>query len=190
MSGPSLPTPEQLRSALDRLEAFAGHVGTLALHDPLYFLLSESDPAHLAALEAALLRHPEHPLAPRLRADFSPWMAAVPEDTLEGVLHEAGPWDPTLRPPLEEVRWRLRRAQEVRQILETRIQGLEQAVHEAARTANSMAAVAALVSVVALLGWLAALGVWRIPWLEPLPTPESLQKPADTPARTAPGDAP
>ena len=88
------------------------------------------------------------------------------ELTLEAVLVEDGPI-PADVDPVREVKRRFDRARDVRRILEERIEGLE-AVHDRmVTTTNAMTSLAAIMAVFALLGWLAALGVWEIPWLDP-----------------------
>jgi len=83
---------------------------------------------------------------------------------------------------LTEVRRRLLRAREVRRVLEARIATMERHGRLLNSTANGMAAVAAFLAVFALMGWLAALGAWEIPWLEApeLPKPELPAEPVST----------
>lgn len=163
------PDPELIRKAIEALEPHARHPATGALHDPLYALLSETDPAHLDALGAALSRHRSHPAGPVLRALLAPYVS-LPPRTVADVLREHGPLAGDVD-PADEVEHRLVRAAEVRSVMERRINDLEGETLRATRTANLMAAVAAMLAVVAVLGWLTALGGWKIDWVEP-PAPE------------------
>ena len=70
-------------------------------------------------------------------------------------------WYPSL------IQIRLSRSRRVRGLLEERITELEHRLSAWTRTANVMAAVGALAAVVALVGWLIALGALSIPWVDP-----------------------
>ena len=178
MSGP-IPEPEALRRAIDALEPYAGHPATGHLHDPLYALLSDPDPAHVDAFAAALARYRNHPAVPALRALLGAHLA-LPARTVADVLQEHGPLAEGVD-PVDEVEHRLVRAAEVHAVLERRVSELEQDRGRLAATANAMAAVAALLAVVAFAGWLVALGGWKIDWIEP-PAPSDVDAPAQ-PAR-------
>lgn len=173
-----LPPEALIQNILDRLDAFVSAAGTLEIHDALYAMLRERDEAMLPVLAAALSDHPDHPLRGEISVELSPWLLQRPL-TLEDVLLQDGPLPPDVD-PIHEVRRRLLRAQEVRRVLEARITGLERGSHLLNNTANGMAAVAAFLAVFALTGWLAALGVWQIPWLETPELPSAPEEPAPT----------
>ena len=165
MESSAQPDPEAIERLLARLEAFATHPGTLAIHDPLYLMRSEEPEVHLASLGAALEAFPRHPLVPEIRTALGASLGG--EDlTLATVLVADGPIPPGVDPVLE-VQRRLHRHAEVRRVLEARIQHLEDNHDRMVTTTNAMTALASILSVFALIGWLAALGVWEIPWLEP-----------------------
>ena len=160
-----VPSPADLQRVLNRLDAFVHAPGTIALHDVLYRMLKEPDPAHVSALVSVLAAHPSHPLRREIEAELSPWLAGVPQ-SLEDVLLQDGPLPDTVD-PVQEVRRRLSRAREVRRVLEERILSLERQGRTLYSTAYGMAAVAAFLAVFSVMGWLAALGFWEIPWLDP-----------------------
>ena len=156
-------TPDEVQAALDLLEPWSTEPGSLALHDAIY-ALGEA-PAPWERLEAACARHPRHPALPALRERLGLGGEAAPPP-LSDVLSAHGPL-PEDGDLVAEVGRRLRRAAEVRGILEDRIAGLEAELGSARRLANGVAFVGAMVAVLALLGWLAALGVWELDWIEP-----------------------
>jgi hypothetical protein len=170
----SVPPEAVIRQLLDRMEAFVSARGTVEIHDPLYAMLSDPDPRHLGGLSEALSDHPNHPLARELAIELSPWLVLV-KASLEDVLRRDGPI-PEGVDPVDEVRRRLLRAAEVRRVLEARIAGEERQGALMNNTANGMAAIAAFLAVFALMGWLAALGVWEIPWLEEPQLPPPVTK--------------
>ena len=159
------PDPQTLSRLLDRLEPFATHPGTVEIHDPIYFLLSDPAEQHLANLTAALKRFPDHPLADEVRSAFGDTVE-VEALTLEGVLAASGPIPPDTD-PIREVQRRFKRHAEVRGILEARIHRLEREHDRMVTTTNFMTSLAAILAVFSLLGWSAALGWWEIPWLDP-----------------------
>lgn len=165
METSTLPDPVAIERLLARLEAFATHPGTLALHDPLYLMGSEDPEIHLANLSAAVAAFPNHPLVPEIRTALGASVHAE-ERTLVSVLVADGPIPPGVEPVLELQR-RLRRHAESRRVLDDRIQRLEDHHDRMITTTNAMTAMASILAVFALIGWLAALGVWEIPWLDP-----------------------
>lgn len=182
MSDP-VPPPADLQRVLDRLDAFVHASGTIEIHDVLYRMLQEPAPAHSAALVSVLSAHPAHPLRVEIETALSPWLSETPQ-TLEDVLLQDGPLPDTVD-PVQEVRRRLSRAREVRRVLEERIRGLERHGRMLHGTANGMAAVAAFLAVFSAMGWLAALGVWPIDWLDAptLEPPEDAAEPVAYPVR-------
>lgn len=165
MESSAQPDLAAIDRLLARLEAFATHPGTLALHDPLYLMRSEDPQLHLANLSVALVAFPSHPLVPEIRTALGAGLE-VEELTLASVLAADAPISPGVD-PLLEVQRRLRRHAEARRILEAHIQRLQDGHDRMITTTNAMTALAAILSVFALIGWLAALGVWEIPWLDP-----------------------
>ncbi len=165
MEPSTLPDPDTLRRLLDRLEPFSSHPGTIEIHDPMYFMLREPAEVHRANLTAALKAFPDHPLAAEILSAFGSTVEAAPL-TLVGILAADGPIPPDVD-PLREVQRRFRRHGEIRSVLEDRIQELERNHDRMITTTNAMTSLASILAVFALLGWLAALGVWEIPWLDP-----------------------
>jgi hypothetical protein len=159
------PDSATLRRLLDRLEPFSAHPGTIEIHDPLYLLLKEPSQAHLASLSAALEAFPAHPLAAEVLSVLGGAVGAT-ELTLESVLVADGPI-PRDVDPIREVQRRFRRHGEVRAVLEARIRQLEENHDRMVTTTNAMTALAAILAVFGILGWLAALGLWEIDWLDP-----------------------
>ncbi|MFT5684538.1 MAG: hypothetical protein ACI8RZ_005479 [Myxococcota bacterium] len=157
--------PDTLRRLLDRLEPFSSHPGTIEIHDPLYFMLRDPSEVHLANLTAALKAFPNHPLAAEVLSAFGEAVEAGPL-TLASVLAEDGPI-PVDVDPIREVQRRFRRHGETRAVLDARIQELERNHDRMITTTNAMTSLAAILAMFTLLGWLAALGVWEIPWLDP-----------------------
>ena len=173
---------EALAAILDEMEALLDHPATVPLHDPLYALLAgERDREALAAARRAvrpvLARWPDHPLAGRVRAALG--LEAAPAPDLAEVLarHGAGGEDD----PVAEVERRLAEADRREAILRERVRVLEAELAGALRLSNGLAAAGALVAVFAVVGWLVALGLIPVSWIEP-PAPE----PADAPAADAP----
>ncbi|MDG1483057.1 MAG: hypothetical protein P8R54_25930 [Myxococcota bacterium] len=165
MEPTTLPDPDILQKLLERLEPFSSHPGTIEIHDPLYFMLREPAEAHRANLTAALRLFPDHPLAAEILSVFGSTVEAAPL-TLVGVLAADGPIPPDVE-PVRELQRRFRRHRETRSVLEARIQELERNHDRMITTTNAMTSLAAILAMFALLGWLAALGVWEIPWLKP-----------------------
>lgn len=158
--------PEELQAVLDLLEPYAGHPATGALHDPVYLLLQDPhDEAQIEALRQAVVAHPEHPAVPLIRSRLGSALD-FPSPSLEEVLQADAPMASEVD-PVAEVQVRLARAQQVRKVLEERIAELEAQRAGAARLANVMAMVASFLAVAAILGWLAALGAWKLSWFEP-----------------------
>lgn len=172
-----LPDPATVQAALDLLEPWSTEPGSLALHDAVYAL--GEDPAAWGRLEAACARHPRHPALAALR-ELLGLTGEAPRPPLAEVLATHGPL-PEDGDLVGEVARRLGRAAEVRGVLEARIAQLEGETAAARRLANGVAFVGAVVAVLALLGWAAALGLWELDWIEP---------PAPPPPGEAAGEAP
>ena len=172
--------PERLQAALDVLEPYVSHPGTGAIHDPLYRLLKQAEPEALSELQRTLERS-VHPAADRIRLLLG-LEAPVPDD-LAAVLQEAGL--PVGADPLGALRRHLRRQAEVRGISDAHIADLGAQLRGARRLAEGVTAVAALLAIFALLGWLAALGLWEIPWGDSPAAHQEAEDPpeADLPAR-------
>jgi len=153
-----------LQEALEILERHPAHPQTPALHDPIYLLLTDFDLAHTEELERALRTCGEHPATPELRR----LLGAPPETPEIGIsevlARHGGDRDAD---PVEETRRRLERAEAIEATLRERMTRLEAQVSVLDRTANRMGAVGAFLLVFAILGWLAALGVWEIDWMDP-----------------------
>ena len=165
MESSAQPDPAAIERLLARLEAFATHPGTLAIHDPLYLMRSEDPQIHLASLSAALEAHPNHPMVDEIRSALGDAVEGE-ELTLASVLVADGPIPPGVELVLE-VQRRLKRHAATRGVLQERIQRLESNHDRMLGTTNAMTAMAAILSIFGLIGWLAALGVWEIPWLDP-----------------------
>ena len=159
-----LPASGLLDRCLELLTQGAGEPGTLELHDPLYLMRRDGDPTQIAALWRALESFPHHPAGSAIRGLLAAHLPRI-ENSLESVLARDEPI-PEGRDPLEELGLRLSRSRRVRGLLEDRIAELESRLSAWMRTANVLAAVGALVAVVALVGWLIALGALSIPWVE------------------------
>lgn len=164
--GAPLPSPTLIEGLLGRLDAFVQTAGTVEIHDVLYGMLQSPSEDLIRALSVTLTAHPDHPLHREISTELSPWLVAHPL-TLEDILRQDAPLVEGVS-PLQEVRRRLLRARDARAILAARIERLEKQNHLLNTTANGMAAVAAFLAVFAIMGWLAALNVWIIPWLEPI----------------------
>lgn len=175
---PPVPEPAALRAALQELEPYATHPDTGAIHDPMYELLQDPDPAHARALHQALRRLRDHPAAARIRQALGPDYA-LPPRTLEDVLSEQGAW--THADPVYEVEHRLRSAARVRTVLEERLARQLDDNDRMARTANALAMVGALLAIFALVGWAGALGLWTIDWFEPPEPPADVVGPEPRP---------
>jgi len=165
MEPSTLPDPATLQKLLERLEPFSSHPGTIEIHDPLYFMLREPAEVHRANLTAALKAFPEHPLVAEILSVFGAVVEAAPL-TMVGVLAADGPISPDVD-PARELQRRFRRHRETRSVLEARLQELERNHDRMITTTNAMTSLAAILAMFSLLGWLAALGVWEIPWLSP-----------------------
>ena len=159
-----LPDLEALGRCLSLLSERAQEVGTLELHDPIYLMQRDRDPAQLLELWNAMKLYTGHPAVPQIRNILAPWLPKVEHD-LASVLRQDSPI-PEGVDPLEELARRLNQSRRVRVMLEERVEGLEERLSLWVRTANILSAVGALVAVVAIVGWLAALGALSIPWLD------------------------
>jgi AcrR family transcriptional regulator len=175
------PDPAVVRLCLADLDPYGSHPASGALHDPLYQLLDGPDEGVMQQLRVALRAHRGHPATPRLRARLAPWLDEPPL-ILSEVLHEDAPLDPDVD-PVAEVQRRLLAHRDTRRVLDTHIEGLEARSQALGRLADRTAAVAALLAVFALIGWLAAIGEWRLAWEEPPAVPQ-LSSPGVTPAAT------
>lgn len=173
-----LPARAALEQALAVLEAHTSHPDTGAIHDPLYELLSEREQGHVEALQRALLRHRHHPAVPQIRRLLGPAFTLPPRE-LEDVLTDHGAW--THDDPVAEVEHRLRSAAQVRAVLEERLAHQLDETDRQARTANALALVGALLTILALAGWAGALGLWTIDWFEPPAPPADVAGPEVTP---------
>jgi hypothetical protein len=162
---PRLPAAGLLDRCLELLTQGAGEPGTLELHDPLYLMRRDADPTQIASLWRALESYPHHSAASAIRGLLAAHLPRI-ENSLESVLARDEPI-PEGMDPLEELGIRLSRSRRVRGLLEERITELEHRLSAWTRTANVMAAVGALAAVVALVGWLIALGALSIPWVDP-----------------------
>ncbi len=154
----------RVRAAIDLLEPFATHPATGALHDPLYAWLSDRSPAHLAQWARAAARHPEHPAVEAMLFCLGMQPRAASLD-LRQILAAAGP--STHDDPLVEVQARLRAAAEQRRFFEEQLQRRQAELDRLARGVDALSLVGALLAILALLGWLGALDVWTIDWIDP-----------------------
>lgn len=175
------PDRDLVRQCLDDLDPHGSHPDSGALHDPLYLLLDGPDEPTMQRLRLALRAHRSHPSTPRLRARLAPWLGEPPL-VLSEVLREDAPLDPAVD-PVVEVQRRLQSHREARRILDAHIEGLEARSQALGRLADRTAAAAALLAVFALVGWLAAIGEWRLVWVDPPKVPQ-LSTPAATPEAT------
>ena len=167
---PPPPDGARLRAAIALLEPHTSHPGTGPLHDPLWEMLQDGDPRHLGALREAMLRYREHPAMEALLEALAPELV-LPARSLEEILLRHGPWGGG--DPLVEVDRRLQKAARDRVVLEDRLRAADRDLDRMARSNNAFALVAALLAIFALAGWLGALGVWQIEWIEPAaPPPE------------------
>ena len=67
-------------------------------------------------------------------------------------------------------------AGQVEGVLRTQLVSLERQTRFGVRAVNALSLVAAALAIFALLGWLAALGLWEIPWSTvPAPGDEDVQ---------------
>lgn len=129
--------------------------------------MTEGEGEHRRALEEALVRG-EHPARGALVALLGDHLT-LPERDLHAILAERGPVEGDA---LTEVARRLDRHAEAEGVLRRRIADLERQAEQLSRLANRTTAVAAILAVVAIMGWLAALGLWDIDWLEPPAPPD------------------
>jgi len=190
MSGPEtpdspppvdLPKTEALEACLALLADATNVAGTMEIHDPLYLMLRDRDPEQLTRLRAALDVHSNHPAGTAVRSLLSAWLPQV-ERTVESVLAGDAPI-PEGRDPLEELAQRLSDARRVRFLLEERVGELEVRLAVWMRTANVFAAVGALLAVLTIVGWMAALGALNIPWVD---SPVLEQSPGEGDAQAVP----
>lgn len=151
---------DQIQEALDALEPFSQDPGTLALHDAIYGLFEA--PSDLSAVERVVAIQPDHPGLPAVTAALGCSLEATPPD-LAQVLAAHGPLPPD-GDLTREVAKRLERGAEVEAVLRTQLVSLERQTRFGVRAANALSLVAAALAIFALLGWLAALGLWEIPW--------------------------
>lgn len=158
------PDEARVRAAIDLLEAHSTHPATGALHDPLYAWLSDRDPAHLKAWYRASLRHPEHPAVGAMMERLGLQRRAVPLD-LRQILEAAGP--STHDDPLLEVQARLQSAAEQRRFFEVQLVNRQDELARLARGVDTLSLVGALLAILALVGWLGAMDVWTIDWIDP-----------------------
>ncbi len=178
-SPPSSPTARWAaarREALDALDPHALHPLTADVHDLLYEMDPEPELAGLHTLVALLERHRDYPARGRIVAAVGAWLE-LPAPSLRDVLQATGPIPPDT-PLVEVVGQRLGRAAEEREVLLARVRLVEDERDRLGAVANGTAVVGAIVAIVALLGWLAALGAWELSWIDP-PAPPRWDAPED-----------
>ena len=161
---PELPSDETLCACLDVLGSYVGERGTMALHDPVYLAHREGSVVHLKDLVVALEKYPHHPASGRLQEllkDFIPPSLR----SLGTILEDDAPVGDGVD-LLDVLEQRLKTARRTRLILEERVEQLEYERRSGWRTANVLAAAGAMIAVIALIGWLLALGAISISWLE------------------------
>ena len=151
---------DRIQEALDALEPLSQDPGTLALHDAIYGLFEA--PSDLAPVQRVVTMRPEHPAVPIVSRVLGCALQPAPPD-LAQVLAAHGPLPPD-GDLTQEVSRRLTRAAEVEGVLRTQLVSLERQTRFGVRAVNALSLVAAALAIFALLGWLAALGVWEIPW--------------------------
>lgn len=150
-----------------RLEAFTEARGTLELYDALCAPESEQ----VAAVAAALAQFPHHPLAAEARAWLGERGQDVPPEDPAAVLRAHG---------IDDFgRWYARERTE-RQRLERALSDALTGQSEARRSAHAYALVCVMLAGAAVMGWMAAFGVWRFVPEPPLPGPHD--PPAAEPA--------
>ena len=169
----NIPEP-MLKAAIASLETHVQHPGTGALHDPIYALLKGHSGASGDAIALALEAHERHPAAEEIRRLLSGYIDA-PAPSLVRVLSRHG--GAPNAPPLSEVDRLLTKAGTAQAVLSARVEALEAQVGVLSRLSNAMAAAGALVAIFAIIGWLVALGVFEVSWME-APVPEDMESAA------------
>jgi hypothetical protein len=164
----TIPEP-MLRRAIERLEDYATHPDTGAIHDPIYALIGGAGEEAEAALVVALQVRVGHPLAAELCALFAPHLEVGEPDLVDVLSRHAPVSDGT--DPIAEVDRRLSDGQSRDRIQRVRIRDLERHLETMSRTANGLAAAGAIVGVFGAIGWLIALGWLEIAWID-APTPD------------------
>jgi len=163
---------DRIQEALDALEPFSQDPGTHALHDAIYGLFET--PTDLSAVERVVASQPDHPGLPGVSAALGCSLQGAPPD-LAQVLAAHGPL-PSDGDLTREVARPLERGAEVEAVLRTQLVSLERQTRFGVRAVNALSLVAAALAIFALLGWLAALGLWEIPWSTvPAPGDEDVQ---------------
>ena len=145
------------------LEPHASHSATLAIHDPLYALLSDDSDARIAELTMAINDQFNHPAVPELLHILTGHVSVTAPD-MRGALAKFAPLE-TPDDLVGEVGRRLERNAAERRILNGRIDELESALRASNRSSNAVATIGAFALLFSLFGWAIAFGWLEVDWL-------------------------